>query len=185
MRFFSIQQQHSCQPFVPPQFNWKTKPKDWIGSDFRCTFSTWSCSLLTREVHCLASPMSLLCSWLRSIFWVLIRVTSSSSWRIWSILRLRQFRAATYYEFKLASMTICFEITYTVIHFGAQFTPTLFFPLLRMSRQRVNWSSLSSCFDRRSLNSSMGKLMISWTVIGRRAPWKISSFSHNHRRSVA
>ena len=59
------------------------------------TFRTWSCNRLTTDVHCLASVMSALCCWLRSNFWVLILVTSSSSWRIWSIFRFRQFRAAT------------------------------------------------------------------------------------------
>ena len=47
---------------------------------------------------------------------------------------------------------------------------TLFLPRRRISRQSVNCSSVSSCFDNKSLNSSIGKLMISWTDMGKLRP---------------
>ena len=43
---------------------------------------------------------------------------------------------------------------------------TLFFPLLLISRHMVNCSSVSSCLDKRSLNSSIGRLIMSITEIG-------------------
>lgn len=63
--------------------------------------------------------------------------TSSANDKIWSNLRFRQFCAAT-----------------------------LFLPRRRMSRISDSWVSLRSYLDNRSLNSSIGKLMISTTAIG-------------------
>ena len=45
--------------------------------------------------------------------------------------------------------------------FYHKFCFTLFFPLRLMSLQRDNWSSDISCLDNRSLNSSIGKCMMS------------------------
>ena len=47
---------------------------------------------------------------------------------------------------------------------------TLFFPLLRISRHKVNCSSVNSCFESRSLNSSIGISIISLTEIGKHKP---------------
>ncbi len=47
------------------------------------------------------------------------------------------------------------------------FGVTLFLPLLLMSLQSVSCSSVSSCLLSRSLNSSMGRLMMSLQVMGR------------------
>ena len=89
----------------PSSWNFKQKGQIWLLGNpnslllaiplIQITLRTWSCNRLTTDVHCLASAMSDLCCWLRSIFWVLILVTSSSNWRIWSIFRFRQLRAAT------------------------------------------------------------------------------------------
>ena len=47
---------------------------------------------------------------------------------------------------------------------------TLFLPRRRMSLQSVNCSSVNSCLESKSLNSSIGKLMISRTLIGKLKP---------------
>ena len=54
---------------------------------------------------------------------------------------------------------------------------TLFFPLLRISRHKVNCSSVNSCFESRSLNSSIGKSIISLTDIGKLKPEMGTYFS--------
>ena len=48
---------------------------------------------------------------------------------------------------------------------------TLFFPLRRISLQRVSCSSVNSCFDSRSLNSSIGSWIMSITEIGNLPLW--------------
>ena len=59
-----------------------------------------------------------------------------------------------------------FSLKYSQFRIRWLNTFTLFFPRLLISRQRVNCSSVNSCFDKRSLNSSIGRLMMSITVIG-------------------